>query len=377
MAAQRPMRCLLCISSLEGGGAERVMATLANELSACGETVALVTFLDPSPRDYAMAPGVERLTLGIGGGSPAVVASTRRNIMRIAGLTTIMRRWRPDVVLSFMEGANVVATVAAHVARRPVVVAERIDPREHRIGPSWTVLRRLTYPWADAVVVQTASVATGWAHTFLDPARVEVMPNPLSFPISTAPLRRADREPVVLAAGRLERQKGFDALIRAINRWSDAPPTGRLHIAGEGPERPALEALITELGIGDRVQLLGRVDDLRARMTRAACFVLSSRFEGFPNVLLEALACGTPVVSTDCRSGPADILLDSRAGILVPVDDEVGLARSIGAIVGAEDYAERAADAIAIASRYAGPISGARWRALLRRVAGLPAPSGS
>lgn len=365
-----PVRVLCCISSLEGGGAERVMSTLASEFVAQGAAAAVVTFLPPTTRDYALDARVDRYSLDVGVGPATPLAAMRRNLTRIARLRARCAVWRPDVVLGFMESPNVSSIISARMMGCAVVVSERVDPRTYRLAQPWRALRRALYPLADAVVLQTESVAQGWARTFLSPDKISVLPNPLSLPVRTVPLPLSEREPVILAAGRLDEQKGFDVLIDAFSDIATTVPGIRLEIAGEGPARDALEARIAATGLGGRARLLGRVADLPDRAARAQLFVLSSRFEGFPNVLLEALAVGTPVVSTDCRSGPRDILGEHPLFPLVTAGDRVALARGIRDGLAAEKFPARAAAAGQIATRYSGPTVAARWLDLLTRVSG-------
>ena len=138
----------------------------------------------------------------------------------------------------------------------------------------------------------------------------------------------ADAPPVILGAGRLEARKGFADLIEAFAKAAEARPL-RLMIFGEGKERAGLERLIARLGIGDKVALPGWTEDLFAHMAKASLFVLPSTYEGLPGVLIQALACGCPVVSTDCPTGPREILEGGRFGPLVPMHDVDALAKAM------------------------------------------------
>jgi glycosyltransferase involved in cell wall biosynthesis len=172
--------------------------------------------------------------------------------------------------------------------------------------------------------------------TGLPRARIDVVYNPVITPAILEAARRMPAHPwfapgeppVVLGVGRLTRQKDFPTLIRAFARVRHAVPA-RLLVLGEGEDRPALEAIVAELGLGADVALPGFRDDALACMAGAAVFVLSSAWEGLPTVLIEAMAAGTRVVSTDCPSGPREILQDGRLGALVPVGDAEALAAAI------------------------------------------------
>jgi glycosyltransferase involved in cell wall biosynthesis len=196
---------------------------------------------------------------------------------------------------------------------------------------------RLSYGMADRVIAVSEGVAEDTAAvTGLPRDRIAVVRNPVVTPRLRAmakeavdhPWLPASDVPVVLGAGRMTRQKDFPVLVRAFARVRRERPC-RLIVLGEGPDRAEIERLVGELGVGDDVSLPGFAVNPYAYMSRASLFVLSSRWEGSPNVLTEALAVGTPVVSTDCPSGPRETLQEGRFGPLVAVGDEEALARAI------------------------------------------------
>jgi glycosyltransferase involved in cell wall biosynthesis len=170
----------------------------------------------------------------------------------------------------------------------------------------------------------------------------------------------------IMAVGRLVPQKGFEVLLRAFVKL-DARDW-RLTILGEGPSRGELEALVETLGIGDRVALPGEVHDVRARLHEAAVFVLASRFEGFPNALLEAMAEGTAIVATDCKSGPAEILRDCPSAALVPVDDERALVDALARMLADKALRQRCGEEARAASAKRSPaLVAACWEDVLAR----------
>jgi glycosyltransferase involved in cell wall biosynthesis len=205
------------------------------------------------------------------------------------------------------------------------------------IGTLWPYLQRTFYPWASSVVAVSRGAADDLARTSgLPRDRVQVVYNPVITPTMIAlagqtpdhPWFAPGQPPVILGVGRLTRQKDFPTLLRAfaeVRRRRAA----RLIILGEGEDRSALEALARELGVAGDVALPGFRDNAMAYMARSALFVLSSAWEGLPTVLIEALAAGTRVVSTDCPSGPREILEDGRLGLLVPVGDPAALAEAM------------------------------------------------
>ena len=267
-----------------------------------------------------------------------------RVIGSLLPLAGYIRRERPRVVISSMGHANVVALWAARLApgSTPVVVTvhntmSQSTPREGAAAKLWPRLFRTFYPWASAVVAVSRGAADDLASTTgLRRELIQVVYNPVITPAMLAQARgrpehpwlAKGQPPVILGVGRLTPQKDFPSLLRAFAEARSARPV-RLMILGEGEERPALEALARELGVSDDVALPGFRPDAIACMANAALFVLSSAWEGLPTVLIEALAVGTPVVSTDCPSGPREILQDGRLGALVPVGDVAALAHAM------------------------------------------------
>ena len=187
-------------------------------------------------------------------------------------------------------------------------------------------------------------------------------------PVVDAPVRKTVR-PRVVAAGRLVPQKGFDVLLRAFARV-DAPDWD-LVIFGEGPERARLEALRASLGLHDRVRLAGTSDVLADELARSSLFVLASRFEGFPNVLCEAMAVGLPVIATRCPAGPEEIVRDGVDGRLVGVDDVAGLARAMQELMTSPDTRARmSAASREVSERYGLARVVAEWDGVFDRVTG-------
>jgi glycosyltransferase involved in cell wall biosynthesis len=201
----------------------------------------------------------------------------------------------------------------------------------------WYLRMRMLYPSADAVVAVSNGVAQDLKkNAGLSPSLLRVIPNPVITPelISKSqepqdhPWFTEGAAPVLLGVGRLTRQKDFPTLLRAFALVRKSRPC-RLMILGEGQDRASLESLTAELGIRDDVTMPGFVDNPYAYMSKSALLVLSSRWEGSPNVLTEALALGTPVVSTDCPSGPEEILDHGRFGPLVPMGHPDAMAHAI------------------------------------------------
>jgi glycosyltransferase involved in cell wall biosynthesis len=324
----------LFTSSMGGGGAERVTLKLAGGMASRGYRVDLV--LSRAEGHFlAEVPNAVRI----------VDLDAGRVLASLPSLVRYLRRERPPTLLTSLNYVNIVGIWAKRLAgvNTRLVVAEHntlsleaphSSRRRHRLLPR---LARRFYPWADQVIAVSQGAADDLARVVgLPPNRIQVVNNPIVTPelqeMAAAPLDhpwfRPNQPPVVVAVGRLTPQKDFGTLIRAVSRVRQRNPI-RLLILGEGRERSGLEALVAELGLGGAVDLPGWVANPYPHMVRAATFVLSSRWEGLPSVLIEALYCGVPVIATDCQSGPLEILDYGRHGLLVPVGDVDALAHGI------------------------------------------------
>jgi glycosyltransferase involved in cell wall biosynthesis len=268
-----------------------------------------------------------------------------RLLIGLPKLVAYLKREKPTVVLSAMKHANVTLLLAALLARTrvPVIVSEHNTATvslAHNPGIKSFVLRlfmKWLYPVANHVVTVSGGVAEDIRHLLrLDARRVSVIFNPIvdtkllslvEQPVSN-PWLLEKTLPVVLSAGRLTAQKDFETLLRAFSLARQQRPM-RLLILGEGELRGELEAIVKSLGLAEDVALPGFIDNPYAYMRHADVFVLSSRWEGFGNVLVEAMTCGTPVISTDCPSGPTEILENGKWGRLVPVGDTESMAKAI------------------------------------------------
>jgi glycosyltransferase involved in cell wall biosynthesis len=281
-----------------------------------------------------------------------------------------IRKLRPDTVISFTDRMNVVTLAACRSLGVDTVVSERIDPSQQPLGWYWSKLRRWDYPLARALVVQTQTVRSQLL-PLMRGRPIYVIPNAVDAPASQVvcePRQTTDGSLQLAAMGRLAYQKGFDLLIDAFARAARDQPRWSLVILGEGPERRRLEEEIHSRGLEGRVRLLGWVSDPSAVLRNCDAFVLSSRFEGFPNALLEAMALGLPAISVDCPSGPADIIRNEVDGLLVPFGDLPALAAAIRRLLSDEPLRHRlGAEAVHVVERFSSERYFARWDAVLRK----------
>ncbi len=351
----RAARIAVFIHSLSGGGAQRRAVTLANRFVARGRSVDLVTVKSDGPLRARLSPEIRVVALDVGDWDPAYVriqpwlpTLTIKLLLSMRALERYLAQVRPDVLLSASNYVNLVAVVAWRRAGRPMPIVLRASNQLAGNLPveSWYVhllrnrLRRIAsrlYPEACAVIAVSNGVASEVVRvTGIPEERVRTIYNP----VVTAELLQRSRAgvqhpwlddpsvPVILGVGRLKPQKDFATLLRAFAIVRRARPA-RLIILGEGSLRARLVGLVERLGLQHDVQMPGFFENAPAWMARASLFVLSSLWEGLPSVLIEALAVGCPVVSTDCPSGPREILDGGRYGALVPCGDPQALADAI------------------------------------------------
>lgn len=333
MTASRPLKVAIYLPTLAGGGAERVMLNLAEAFDQRGSSVAVV-----------VASSVGELSGHVDGRLELVDLRSGRVARSLRPLAAYLRTERPDILIASLGHANLAALAARWWSGSPtrVVVTEHLAVDARYAGIRDAVFRafsRWFYPRADAIVAVSQGVADSFAlATGLSRERIQVVYNPVLTPAywqrvaaaCTHPWFAAGQPPVVLGVGRLNPQKDFVTLIRAFSRARDRAPS-RLVILGEGAERASLESEVASNGLrlGEDVALPGFVADPYPFMAAASLFVLSSVREGLPTVLIEALAAGTRVVSTDCDSGPDEILAGGRYGRLVPVGDVDALSNAM------------------------------------------------
>lgn len=335
---KRYPRLAFVIESMTYGGAQRVGATLCNTWANTGCEVHLIDFqASVAPSFYRLKSEVRHHHLSLPGLLPSRVRTIANNFQRIRALRDTLQEISPDAVISFMPDANVIALLASIRQPWPVIVSERVHPAHNELGVSRSLARRLLYPFADAIIVQTADIARyiemKWSFC------CAVLPNPIDLdefrPGSTRSGGILPKR--IVAVGRLERQKGFDVLISAFTRVAGGNPSWDLFIFGEGPLGADLRLQAQGSGFSDRIHLLGTTGTISEELRKADIYIHPSRFEGSPNVVIEALACGCPVIATDSPGGTRELLADGVYGRLVPVDDINALADAIAALMADEN----------------------------------------
>jgi glycosyltransferase involved in cell wall biosynthesis len=327
------LRLTLVTYTLALGGAERVLSILANAWAERGDRVAVAALSHAGEPAFTLHPSIPLRIVG----APGRVTGGLEKLTSLARLSAIRRALGqpiPDAVIAFGDASSILATFAALGSKIPVIAMETHDPAlDGRLVRS---CRRLAYPLAARVVVLTERMLEGLPSAIR--RRSAVIPNPVIVPPPPSAEGVASVLPrgTIVSVGRMVDEKGFDVLIEAFARIADRHPAWSLVLWGEGPRKATLEALRDRLGLTARVRLPGRTTDAYRELRSADLYVLSSRSEGFPMALCEAMASGLPVVAFDCRTGPREIIRDSVDGVLVSPGDVDALARAMDRLLGDE-----------------------------------------
>lgn len=361
-----PSRILFLINSLvDSGGTQKFVASLSGLVADEKRRVTVASFDDSGAiAAYPLPAEVSWIRVG------SRVPGFARRLRDVRVLRRLLRQQRPDLLVSFIDVTNVLAIVSAFGTGIPVVVCERSMPGQHPISRPWRFLRRITYRFARSVVVQTERAAAALRSDGVTNRHVRVIPNFIN--VGRTSDEKAPREPVVIAAGRLAPEKRFEMLIRAFATARRDLGGWRLVILGEGPHRARLEDAAAAAGVSEVVQLAGWTPDAVDRFATSAIFALTSQYEGFPNVLCEAMAVGTAVVSVDCDAGPREIITDRVDGLLVNTDDENALAQALHELM-SDEALRRAlgAEATHIRDRLSPREVVAQWLAVFDEASGI------
>lgn len=358
-----PTICFLTGTLNAFAGAERMTAVIANALAQRGFKVHVLSLWDRESC-FALHPGVHHQALfgrrpSFKSKYPATVLGIRRFIQR----HNVQVLVEVDTMLSLF---TVPATLGMKTRR---IAWEHCHFNEDLGKPLRRVARQLAALTSHAVVVLTERDREAWKQTLAPPGRVRVIANPLAFPMPVpvpVPVPDADSR-LLLAVGRLTHAKGFDILLRAWAIAAPRIPGWRLRIAGEGEERNALEALSASLAISESVDMPGATSSIEAEYRQAGAFCLSSRYEGFGLVLIEAMAFGLPVVSTACETGPKELLRHGTNALVVPPENAAALANAIVSLCIDDDLKRRlAAGGKLVAEKFDQNLILEKWTALLQ-----------
>ena len=331
--AQRLHICFLTGTLNAMAGAERMTATIANALAERGFAVSVLSLWDPSSC-FPLHPAITHETL-----FDQRPSFKRAYAATVIGIRRHVKRHRIDVLIQVDTMLALFALPATlglgvrHIAWEHCHFDEDLGRRARRLA------RHLDARYCEHVVALTERDRNRWIEAARPRGSVACIPNPLPFAMPTHPALRTAK--IVLAVGRLVRAKGFDVLLYAWAAVAKQAPGWKLMIVGEGDERPALEALCSQLALDNSVELPGIHLDVTKAYEQASIFCLSSRYEGFGLVLIEAMAYGLPIVSTDCETGPRELLSDGQTAVVVPVENAAALAAGLLHMINSPDAAAR------------------------------------
>ena len=335
---------VIVVSAMNMGGAQRVVSILCNHWSQNGYVITLIsTFSGEKINHYQLNKDVALKYLS---NNPFFPKNKAWNLVwKLIHLRKLIKSQNPDVVISFLTRVNVASALSTIGIKSPLIICERTFPPFPTLNNNFFWMYRILFKGVDRIIVQTDKSKTWLSQNFSN-CDVVVIPNPIVYPL---PLNNEQpvspnsvtlqNKKVILASGRMHKHKQFDVLIRAFSQIKDKYPDWDLIILGDGEERDGLNQMLIDLKMSDRVYFPGSVGNMSEWYERADLFVLSSILEGFPNVLLEAMAYGLPCISFDCDTGPRDMIQDGVNGVLVnPKEKELGLSNAINKMISNEKF---------------------------------------
>lgn len=352
---------------MEVGGAERVAATLCNQWSMIGHYVHLIPTYSGGGGvyGYRLNPSIKTQYLAdlVGKNKSSIFSY----ITRFIALRKLIKASGADVVVSFLPNVNVASILTTRFTKIPLIVSERRDPSSQPMSIFWEIACRLLYRYSNAVVVQTEGVRSNIHKLYPGLKKVTCIPNPLPDDLlHLRPTYNDGPRKVLLSLGRLSPEKQVDHIIRSFSKLAAQFGEWDLHVYGDGPSRQELERLTESLNLNTRIVFKGRTNDPWGVISQADAFVMTSRFEGFPNALLESMAMGLPCISYDCPSGPRDISRQGVDALLVPPQDEEQLLHQMTRLLNDEklrhDLGERAR--ASVIERYKPEVILRQWDAL-------------
>ena len=323
------MKILFVISSLTCGGAEKVMSALTNEFVKAGFDIVIVKFDEEKSKPFFnIDPKIKLISLGLQNTSNGVIDALKWNFKRIKSLRQIVIQENPGVAISFLNRTNVLTILACQGTGLPVIISERNHPQYSNSNMFWRFLTRLAYRKCRFLVLQNKSFSNYYGYLAID--KIKIIPNPVS---PVAAIGRPDlgeiSSPAIVAIGKFEKQKGFDILIEAFDEVHQKRPNWKLYLFGSGSEFNRLAGLVSKLGLEKDVFLMGQTKSPAYYMSCAEIFVLSSRYEGFPNVLVEAMAVGAAPISTNSSDAISEIIDHGETGIIVEKNSKKDLSQAI------------------------------------------------
>ena len=321
------------IGSLTAGGAERVTSTLSNELIN-NYKVCIIASVKTTPF-YPLDKRIKVIYCQDSiNRSTNIFQRLTNNYTLYRKISKILREENVDVCIGFLPRSNILSILASRSVKIPVIICERNDPKSAKTQLLWDVFRRFTYPKANILIVQTEEIKQ-FFQSLVDVTKIHVLPNPLSPEFEYIGIDDKSRQKIILNVGRLANQKGQRMLIKIFSELN--PMDWKLIIVGEGVNRIEYETMIRDFGMEGKILLPGQVKNIADYYNEARIFAFSSLYEGFPNALIEAMFMGLPCISTNCPTGPSELISDGFNGFLVDLGKENDYKKKLKQLIDNED----------------------------------------
>lgn len=319
-----------------------MLATLANYWALRGKTVCVITYNDSEEDFFVLDSKVRRIAIPPMKPSPYCIGRIFQNIRHILAIRRVLKKIVPKASIGFILSTNIRLILASFGLKSTIIISERNDPVLKSFRPMWKFLRKNLYKFAD-VVTANSKGALKTLSDYVPHEKLFLVPNPIHLSIRND--CRSAKGNKILTIGRLVHQKAHDILLNAFAGVADKNPDWHLTIVGEGPLSNELHCQAEKLGIVDRVTWLSNVRNPFNLYRQASIFVLVSRYEGTPNVLLEAMSCGLPVIVSDASPGPLEYVKHESTGLVVPVDNVPALEDSINRLIRDHKFRNRIGEA--------------------------------
>lgn len=365
------MKITLVISGLSCGGAERVLVSIAKGFIQSGHSVAVITLSEKNSDFYKLPLGCTRIALGVMSESMGLMEAVKSNIERINVLRKAVDNTTPDVVISFLRITNITTILALLGRKYPLIVTEHNDLKVFSYGMLWETLGRLTYPLCSCVVSVSQGVDLNFSS--LPKSKRAVIYNPIlvedNGQVDELPTEVNLQKNLLVSMGRLTKQKRFDLLLQAFAEIAPQYPDWQMLILGRGELRKQLSQMRDDLGLSGQVIFTGALSNPFAVLKQAKLFVMASENEGFPMAHGEALACGLPVVCTDCPSGPSEMVRQGIDGLLVPNRDITALATAMAGLMSDKPHRQKlSTKAPEVLERFGLDAIVAEWEVLINKL---------
>tara|TARA_R110002096_G_scaffold251769_1_gene444698 strand:+ start:3350 stop:4459 length:1110 start_codon:yes stop_codon:yes gene_type:complete len=353
------------IGSLSSGGAERVISTLSNNLIE-KYNIIIITFIKSDPF-YKLDSRIRVIHCQENINTPAsIIGSLRLNYNLVKQISRIFKSEKINISIGFITSANILTVIASKINRIPCIISERNNPLIENVPKLWILLRKFVYPLADSLVLQTQGVKKIYEKK-IKHDKLNILPNPISSELSILRKNKSVKKKIILSVGRLDKNKCHDILINAFNKVQQND--WKVIIIGTGNEKVKLDNLISINNLAKKVKIISNVKNIHDYYNEAAIFVFTSRTEGFPNALLEAMYFGIPTISTNCDFGPSDLIDDGINGYLIPIENQIELEKRLSKLIDNEELRNTFSTKSKLSTEnYLSNIVTNKWEALIQQL---------